>query len=117
MSKQQRVFGPYWTGAVWRFADPLELWRALQRETNGNLQKIVKDARNDDDLIAFPALDHLMPAARKALGMVPFDPVTGTGATEADVHGALNAFWEYLDAKKKAVDTPPTSLPPSAPLS
>lgn len=114
---ENRVYGPYYNGAEWVYADPLEVWRKLMEGTGGSLIKIVNDSRSDEDLVAFPAIEALLPAVRVAFDMVPFSKKTGGGATEDDCRRALNGFFEMISKKKETPATTPTSLPSSESVS
>ncbi len=133
---EQAIFGPYWDGLSQVYADPMEVYRELQKATAGQLRQVLKDARAtgpadaegddaetltrksaeraDAEMRAWPAVEKLLAASRSAFHMTPFDRATGKGATERDCHKAVTAFFAFLTAEKKTGESSPTSAPPSA---
>lgn len=107
---ESRGIFQYHRGDKLVYGDPLRIQRDLYAALRD--PDAVFAAVEKGDVAAASALNE---AARKAFGMVPFDPETGAGATDEDCDGALDALWECLEKKrKKAGDSPTSSEPTTA---
>jgi hypothetical protein len=105
----------YWDGAATRWADPFALNRALWAACDGRLDVILSDAQNDDPLLHGPACELLLQAVREAFALVPFNPATGTGATEDEALDCHEAFLAWSAKKKRRAASSPTFSPATGP--
>ncbi len=137
------IFGPYWNGhkledgkpcLVWadpqpthrrlnqaldydvkkwwdqRFCDHVKDEKTGQWLLDENQQPVIDPARRPEvDL----ALTRLTEASCQAFAIVPFDPLTQHGATEAEILDVLDAFAAYLDYLQKKTEIAPTRSPSS----
>lgn len=110
---ERRIFQYFdGAGAVW--GDPLALERALLSCLGPDAGRVLEEANSPDNLLALAATGQLVEGIRTAFSMVPFDPSSGAGATEAMCLDALEALYDCLDAKKKPAVNLPISPPPTA---
>ncbi len=130
----------YYNGKAVVFADPLTIHRRLTRAFDGapneTLAKIDlglagprEDYPSDEDYadaikseqatepMRYEATERMLSAIRDVFHMEPFNFADGSGATEADCRGALDAFIAFMESKKKAPVSLPTSPPPTEPAS
>lgn len=113
---QRRVFGPYFNGEDQVYADPLTVHRRLF-SLLGDPNAVLLDANSDDPSLRHQAREKLLPAAREALELVPFDKKTGRGSLEQDVMAALRSYLEWMEGKGGPGSSLPTCSPPTAPAS
>ena len=111
-TEQRRVFGPYYDGAEYVFADPLAVYRKLSHRLDGDPNKVLQDTHSEDVETKYAAKAKLLPAAREALEMLPYDKKSGEGALDEDIWAALSAYLEYMEAKKSKGPTSPMYSPP-----
>src|SRR5690606_548983 len=101
-SEERRVYGPIDRGdgqAV--HLDPLAVLRDLNLALDGDLAGAVR-AYNGTEADSGPAErllaeGRLAEASRKALGLVPFDPFSGHGVTDAQALADLHDFLAWLE--------------------
>lgn len=108
--EDRRVFR-YFDGSAAVYADPMALNRRLIHELGGEQDAVFADSHSPVDGVAYPAVERLLAAARRAFGMAPFDPATGTGPLEKDVRRVLNEFLDFFGEPA----TPPASTATSPP--
>lgn len=108
---------------VW--GDPIRIHRRLVRALNGDPNRVIKMAADPEpevdtgveltpeEAAAFQlrmqmqnqmrlsAQEELIAAIREAFDMVPFDPVSGSGATEWHCRNAFNRYLDYSERQKK----------------
>jgi hypothetical protein len=114
---ERAVFGPYFNGERLVYADPLAVYRALTHELDGEPNKHLENLKAAEEPVQFAAKERVLVAARKALGMVPFDDATGKGSLEQDVMAALTAYTEWMEKKSSNTGSGLISQPPTVPVS
>lgn len=104
-------YGPYFDGNGARHGDPLRIYRRLLTGLGGDPNRLLEryESLTDDE-----AREKITQAAGWALEMVPFDPQTGQGATEALVESTLRDFLGWLEGNASAVGTTVTWQLPTA---
>ena len=101
--QERLVFGPFGRGdGTEIFADPLAVYRRLVLATEGEHNRLLADTQSTDEQVRLAAEDKLVPAAREALGLVPFNPEDGSGTTDREALTALRAYVEWMNSKKQA---------------
>ncbi len=135
-SPEERLIFPYEVRGQKRFADPLAVWREFLRASGGRFAALCRQARDDEDattdasigdddeeaIEARHAADLKREAAREKLyavlcstfGLVPFDPETGKGVTEAEVVSLLNEFLEWSEGNGRPGAASPEAAPSTA---
>jgi hypothetical protein len=88
---ERRVF-TYFNGTTDVFGDPIPCRRKLVIATGGKLTELLAAFYGDGTEGSATAAEVLLPAVRTALALPNFDPVTGSGCTDADVEAALHAL-------------------------
>jgi hypothetical protein len=116
-AEKERLIFQYHDGVALRWADPLVVQRRLTQASGGNPNKLLDDCHSGDPLVATCAADRLVEALRVTFEMPALDPATGAGVPEQFAWDALQAFQEFVDAKKKPVASTPTCSPPTEPPS
>src|SRR5882724_12726100 len=76
----------YFDGEKVIHGDPIMLHRWMLGHAEGKLGQLIEDVRNDDQSIAFPAIEKMLDVARKTFDLVPYDRETGKGAMEHHVN-------------------------------
>jgi hypothetical protein len=112
--EQRQIFGPYWNGQARVYGDPVRLKRRLDHAARGELPKWIERWNDPSHPQHHEALDALLGAARWAMELVPFDPATGSGATDDEAEFALRQLLEWLEGKGPRAETSPTSSRPTA---
>ncbi len=110
MASANEIFGPYATGkknpdGTWEyvFADPFRVRRLLDSLLPGDeANRIVGQWPNGD-------CERLVATVRQVFGLLPFDPATGTGATEEAVIEIWDAWQGWCQKKNPTPGTMPTS--------
>ena len=108
--EQRRVFGPFWDGSCNVYRDPIRVHRRLVHALGGEPNEWLSKFHTGD----YDAVEKVIQAAGWALEMIPFDYVTGDGATEAEVEDALRSYLGWLEGKDLPVAISPTSSRPTA---
>lgn len=116
--EQIRKVFPYFNGSAQVWGDPLAIYRALMKEFEGDTKPILEAFRSralvpegtppEEAAAALAAGEARWTAAagrlvefvRRAFAMAPFDPATGTGATEEDCLAALEDYHAWMRSKK-----------------
>lgn len=121
----------YFDGAREVWADPLTIHRRLTRALDGDPNSVlaaIQRGREMPDATppyvpdagalkqADDAIERLLPAIREVFAM-PFDRMTGQGATEGDCLAAVSKFVAFMEKKTPKNGSPPTSPPPTGPPS
>lgn len=88
--------------------DPLKSLRALWRELNGEFSAILKNARSEDNAVAFRAQDQLIPAVREVFGL-PEVNNSGEGVSDKSCIQCLKDFVAFLNKKKATTESKQTS--------
>lgn len=101
----------YFNGSKPVYGDPYAIFRQLIAGCDGDFEGVVKAWSGDNLAMRVKAIDKLLSVSRKAFGMVPFNPMTGDGATDEDVQQVLETFFEWSAQKKTKQGTSPTSPP------
>lgn len=127
---EERGIFAYNDGLQDRFGDPFAIRRRLDAAL-GNVNKVLLDCHADDVppkpddwegawppadwspveaavMHAATARGRLVEAVREAFEMLPFDPVSGTGALEEQCNAAFTAYSEHAQKKRTSTATPPT---------
>lgn len=123
----RRIFGPYDDGSgTVRYADPLVVQRRLSLSLQGNPGQFYRDARIEpryegvgDDRRPVPpdagevlraemAAIKIVEAARIAFEFLPWDQLTGNGATESECLQVLGDFLTWKVKKKPTAENSPT---------
>jgi hypothetical protein len=107
----ERAIFTYSDGNKTWHVDPLRVYRRLVTALGGDQNEVLKQARNDDVRIAFPAKEKLSDAARKAFDLEPFDVTTGQGCLDTDAEGILYDFLTWLEKKNQSTPIAPISYP------
>ena len=124
------VYGPYLvaggTSPVLTMGDPLRIYRTLLLHCRGDINQVISDSHatipaqyspegtklsdeQPDLLKRYQSTDLLISATRAAFNMVPFDPQTGTGATDALCLSVFDTFMEWLESFDSPVASGPAS--------
>lgn len=111
--ERRRVF-PYDSGGGPVYGDPVAIQTRLTVALGGRLNRLLADfyfdskqdglteeQREAGRLASCAAAEQIRAAVREAFGLVPFDPLTGAGATAADCDRALAAWLRWVDEAKK----------------
>lgn len=109
----KRVFGPFYDGRGWVFADVAKVHRKLGACLDGEPNKVIEDSNSPDPEIASNATEKLVRAVRVAFDLPPFTPATGEGLTEDQCVETLNTFSDFLTKKETTPEPSPTSSPPT----
>lgn len=107
MGEQNKNIFRYFNGEKEVYGDPLRIQRDLYLKL-GDPDAAFKAADEGND---FYAQNTIVDNAREAFHMVPFNPETGTGATDEDVEAALTALFSYFEKKSLNSATKPSSEP------
>lgn len=127
-AEDKKVF-KYFDGSAWVFGDPLHIYRVLQEQTGGELNRFIResnakrpcpctmketppdpnvlcdlcgnDGHVDNTEVSGPARTAILAAVRVAFELKPFDKVTGEGATEEICDWAMDCYQAYMESKKK----------------
>ncbi len=124
MSQDQFVFGPFWTGQVEAYADPMRVDRELRAGSAGQLMAWLRDieatgpadAEGDSaETLEHKAVDRwritdkakksaeaIIVLVRDVFKMTPFDEATGKGGTENDCYRVLFAWLAFKADQKKS---------------
>ena len=101
----------YFNGAKVVYGDPYAIFRQLIAGCDGDFEGVVKAWLGDNIAMRVKAIDKLLAVSRKAFAMVPFNPMTGTGATDEEVQQVMETFFDWSAQKKTKHDTLPTPPP------
>lgn len=93
-----------------RYADALAAYKVLLR---GGVNRLLDECAASDATKAATAETAVCELARRAFGLKPVDPRTGVGYADADCLDLLDAFFEWLGAKKATPQSSPTSAAPT----
>lgn len=114
MSDQRdRDIFQYFNGECEAWGDPLAIHRRLTLALGGHPNRYIEQAKAAEELVAAEAEEKLDEAIRIAFRMVPFDPLTGSGATENHCRAALAAYADFLEKKNPSGATLPSPSPSS----
>lgn len=111
--KQRNIF-KYHDGFHDRFADPVNVWRNLIRETDGNLDQYIREAKDRSGAALESrnhALDILTKATRIAFELSSFLPEDGDGVLEEDCIRILVEFVNWIKKKGQNTVSGPKSPP------
>ncbi len=115
-SDADRAIYSFEWGGVTRHVDPLLTLRNLDLLAGGSLDDLLKKVSSPEYGIAAPATTRLGYCVVTAFELgQPFNPEKGTGVTYDRWVPVLNAFVEWLEVKKKAGESSPTSAESTAP--
>jgi hypothetical protein len=119
VSESNRNIFEYQSGGKTVFADPLQVIRALHGAMAGEIHKWLSrtDPKTTDSTLVVQAWNKLIPATRQAFRLMPFNPETGHGTTDADAIGVLKSFLAWRSKKKVKSASSPTSSASTAPTS
>lgn len=107
---ERLVYGPFDPGdGNPRYADPVEVMELMAAMLGGNPNEFLRQARDPDKSVSFPAWERLAQATRHAFRLERFDPETGTGCTLSMVRKVLNEFLAWCGKKKASADATPMS--------
>jgi hypothetical protein len=102
IEKERLIYGPYPKGdGTEVFGDPIAIYRRLVIGTVGEHNELLKRTRSEDEQERLEAEENLLPVAREALGMLPFDQETGNGATDREVLVVLRHYVGWMNELKK----------------
>ena len=107
------IFGPYWNGRNNVYQDPLKIRRILKAALDGKPDVWIGRTASPDPVEASLALDKIAKAARSAFDMVPFDGLSGKGATETQCLRAVQMFLDWQSSKKVSTKPSPICSPPT----
>lgn len=103
-SERQRKVFPYFNGVAQVWGDPVAIYRrilaACEGDVNLLLSRVSSEIRDQQPLLWAESMARLMEVVRGVLGMIPFDPSTGEGATDQDCLNALEAWRTWMNEKK-----------------
>ena len=111
MEMNRDIFA-YFNGVKAVHGDPLALRRKLTKAFGPSPERMWEDLKSPDDGIREGAEEIFLRAVREAMDLIPFDPVGGHGALDADVYAAYDRFSDYLNTLKKKKESTPTSVQP-----
>lgn len=105
----------YFNGETSLYGDPLALQRRLTMACKCDPNELWEQTQEGVPLDQrWLAQEKMCKAVREAFGMVPFDPLTGTGARDEHCLAAWNEFWSWMGEKKNQPASSPTSQPSTA---
>jgi hypothetical protein len=111
---QRAIFGPYPRGdGTSLHGDPIRIRRRLVHALEGDLNRWLAEYRCDIEPLAFAAAERLLAATVEAFDLIPFDPLSGVGASDDEVLGVLASFLAFEESKKKTASNSPTGVPPT----
>jgi hypothetical protein len=99
---KQDIF-PFFNGTAQVFGDPIVIYRRMLRALGKPIEKQVGLTKGQNELLNLEAYASLYAAVRAAFPMVPFDPATGSGATESDCQKALDSLLSWLEKKNGSI--------------
>jgi hypothetical protein len=102
----------YFDGERERFGDPLRIRRRFYNKLDGNPKAVIEQTKSPVTEDRDEAHEKLNEALVYAFDLQPFDPATGEGVLEEDLRRLFKEFFDFLDAKKKRLETSPTSSQP-----
>lgn len=109
-----KIFGPFFDGAEYRFADVVRVHRRLTAALDGEPNEWLEKAEDPDPETSSPAKEKIDRAVRLAFELADFDPKTGEGPTEGDVLAVLDLFIATLGKSNPTPEPSPTSSPSTA---
>lgn len=112
--KADKVFGPFFDGQDYVFADVVRVHRRLTAALDGQANSWLEKSESDDPEVASEADEKIDRAIRYAFELPAFDRTTGEGPTEGQVRDILNLFIDCLEKSKLTPEPSPTSSPPTA---
>ena len=105
-SENERRIYEYHNGEKIIAADPMVLARRVLMAFEGDPNKVIDrmDPQANSLAIACEATDKFVAGVRQAFDLKPFDPDTGEGTLEQDVHRVWNEYQEWVQKKSPATD-------------
>jgi len=100
--EERKIFGPYYNGAEDVYADQIRAYRQFMVALDGDPNSVIKQTKDENKILSAQAKMKLADATRAALSMIPFDTMSGYGATDSDF---LKVAAEYLEWMEKNVLT------------
>ncbi len=102
--QERRVF-QYWNGVAQVWGDPVRIYRRVLSASDGDIN-ILLERTSPEVQVVTPTLwaesvERLVQVVRDAFEMAPFNPETGTGATETDCLNAIKSWQGWMDEKKE----------------
>lgn len=107
MAEQNRRVFKYFNGVKDVFGDPMRIYSELCLKLGDPDAAFEAWQKGNDAYADIAMADN----AREAFHMPSFDPETGAGATDEDVHDAVTALLDYFEKKSLSSDTKPSSEP------
>lgn len=106
-----KVFGPFFNGKDYVFADVVRVHRRLTAALDGEPNTWLEKAEGEDVELASEAKEKIDRAVRLAFDIAPFDTATGDGQTEGEVMATLDLFIDLLGKPAPTPEPSPTSSP------
>lgn len=105
-------------GGTVRKGDPFELRRRLDLYARGDINDLLEHYNSDEPTIAEPATEKLAKVVCGAFRLgLPWDDLTGQGVQEKTWREVLDNYQAFVEKNSEGVETPPVSLPSTAPES
>ena len=104
---RERQLFRYWDGSRERAADPLVVYRSLDRDEEFNNQRHPYMVEAGDD----EATGIMLRAIQRAFDVTAYDEQAGTGLTQLEMLSLYGDFSGYCEGLKK--NTSPSPTPPS----
>ena len=99
---KQDIF-PFFNGVAQVFGDPIVIYRRMLRALSKPIEKQVGLTKGQNELLNLEAYAELYKATRVSFPMIPMNPETGEGATEADCQRALDALLTWIEKKNGSI--------------
>lgn len=111
----RQIFGPVsWDGVNVVYLDPSRVQRRLDQAVGGRIAELLEQWASPEPAVALAAAEQFLGAVRVAFDAAPFDPATGSGATEVQLRQVWDAWLAWNSKKNESTPPCPTGWPPTA---
>jgi hypothetical protein len=110
--QEKRIYGPYPRGdGQVVMGDPLRILRRLTYHLGGDPNEVLAKQNSPDPGEKYQADEAVYPAVCQAFDLVPFDPLTGKGTTEAEAQEILDHYRAWVGEPVAEGGSGPTCSP------